>query len=228
MNSSDATPPIHLTEEERQCAADGSLSAERLGELSAHLAGCESCAADIARLQTFMTRIRINESSSSAESLWPGIQSRIEQGKVVELPPHPAIARTGRSARLRRHARWIVPTLSVAAASLFLTFSNRRAPIEPSIFAARDSQQSIIAAADSSPEYQRQVTELLNDLELRRSLLRPQTAATIDHDLRLIDQAIAELKDALARDPRNPALRQLIAMYYRQKLEFLKRLGNAS
>jgi len=39
--------------------------------------------------------------------------------------------------------------------------------------------------------------------------------------------AIAELKDAIVRDPNNPALRQLLATSYRQKVELLKR-ANAS
>jgi len=38
-----------------------------------------------------------------------------------------------------------------------------------------------------------------------------------------VDVAIAELKDAIARDPNNPALRQLLATSYRQKVELLKR-----
>jgi len=56
--------------------------------------------------------------------------------------------------------------------------------------------------ADSSQAYEQEANTLLTTSKLRRSLLRPQTAATIDHDLHVIDQAIAELKDAIAHDPK--------------------------
>src|SRR5205823_196499 len=64
--------------------------------------------------------------------------------------------------------------------------------------------------------------------ELQRALLRPETRASLDRDLRTVDVAIAELKDAVARDPNNPALRRLLASSYRQKIDLLKRVGNAS
>jgi len=58
--------------------------------------------------------------------------------------------------------------------------------------------------------------------------LRPDAAKALDHDLRVVDVAIAELKDAVARDPNNPALRRLLATSYRQKVDLLKRIANAS
>jgi hypothetical protein len=57
--------------------------------------------------------------------------------------------------------------------------------------------------------------------------MRPQTAASADHDLEVIDGAIAELKRAIERDPKNIALRALLAQSYKQKLDLLKRLENA-
>ena len=56
----------------------------------------------------------------------------------------------------------------------------------------------------------------------------PEARSSVDHDLRVIDDAIAEVKDALVRDPNNPALRRLLASSYRQKVELLKRANGAS
>ena len=80
---------------------------------------------------------------------------------------------------------------------------------------------------DSTQSYEEEARTLLDHLELQRALVRPEARASIDRDLRLIDQAIAELKAAIAADPNNPALRQLLASSYRQKIELLKRAGNA-
>ena len=59
-------------------------------------------------------------------------------------------------------------------------------------------------------------------------MLRPEAAEALDRDLHVVDVAIAELKDAIARDPSNRALRQLLASSYRQKVDLLKRVANAS
>ncbi len=70
--------------------------------------------------------------------------------------------------------------------------------------------------------------ELLADLEMRRSTLRPQTSSAIDSSLKVIDQAIAELKAASARDPANATLRQLLVVSRERKMELLRQTENAS
>src|SRR5262249_51399392 len=88
--------------------------------------------------------------------------------------------------------------------------------------------QSMAVVAESTQAYQDEAKALLNRLELQRAMLRPETAASIDKSLRVIDGAIAELEDAVARDPNNPELRRMLASSYRQKIDLLKRIENAS
>ena len=83
------------------------------------------------------------------------------------------------------------------------------------------------AVADSTRAYEAEAQILLDRLEIQRATMRPEARAAIDRNLHTVDVAIAELKDAIARDPNNPALRQLLATSYRQKVELLKR-ANAS
>jgi hypothetical protein len=70
--------------------------------------------------------------------------------------------------------------------------------------------------------------ELLADLEMRRSSLRPETSSEIDSSLKVIDNAIAELRAASARDPKNATLRQLLAVSRERKIELLRQTENAS
>ncbi|MGH7622771.1 MAG: hypothetical protein ACREMU_10565, partial [Gemmatimonadaceae bacterium] len=56
----------HLTEDERQTMADGSLSGERAGPLLEHLARCDACADDIARLR--VVRARATSSATEADT----------------------------------------------------------------------------------------------------------------------------------------------------------------
>jgi len=112
--------------------------------------------------------------------------------------------------------------LVVAAVALGVRASWRPTPLSN----AADTT-SLITVADSAHAYETEAQTLLNQLELRRSMLRPETVVAIDHDLRIVDSAIAELKEAIAHDPNNPALRRLLAASYRQKVDLLKRVGNA-
>jgi anti-sigma factor RsiW len=220
----------HLTEQERQGMADGSLPPGKRNEVTAHLATCAACNADVVRLGALLSRVQAAPVITTApDDLWPVIRSRIERGKIVELPGAAPSSPPGASARRPNRARWIVPAASAAAIAL-VVLANRRTHDRSAAPAATpsDNASTMRSVADSSAQYQQQVTDLLNDLELRRAMLRPATAATIDHELQVVDKAIAELKDALVSDPNNPALRQLLATAYRQKLDILKRVGNAS
>lgn len=224
MTDSPALSDTHLTEEERHGIADGSLPIDRRTDAEAHLAECVACAADVARLHSLMTRLEHPDlPEAGLDALWPTIRSRIEQGKIVSLDGEPV---------RRRARRWVRTSVIVAgvAAALVLAFTLGRGtrPQPGGIVAPGVGTSSIVSVADSSHAYEEEVQSLLEELELRRSTMRPATAASVDRDLRIIDGAIGELTDALARDPNNPALRQLLAASYRQKRDLLKQVDNAS
>jgi hypothetical protein len=86
----------------------------------------------------------------------------------------------------------------------------------------------LTAISDSTKAYQEQIADLQADLQLTRAMMRTETASAIDRDLKICDQAIAELNEAAKRDPNNLAIRQLLADSYRRKLDVLKRVNNAS
>ncbi|HEY9225649.1 MAG TPA: hypothetical protein VIP11_03310 [Gemmatimonadaceae bacterium] len=214
----------HLTEAERHEAADGSLAPDQQADITAHLEQCETCASDVARVKTLMTRLREMPSPvDTGPDLWPEIRSRIEQDKIVQLPA--TDTRSGTSNAFGRRA--LIVAAGLAAALLFVMLlppsrgKGRALPPAAGSPAAVELQ----LAADSARTYEREATILLNELELRRAMLRPQQRSSLDRDLKIIDDAIVELKDAIARDPNNPALRRLLASSYKQKVDLLKRVG---
>lgn len=225
MTDSPARLDAHLTEEERHGLADGSLPPDRLDDAESHMAECTACAQDVGRLHSLMARVEKLPDMPGAEldALWPTIRSRIEQGKVVSLGGVPVA---------RRSRRWVQRTAVVAgvAAALVLAFTLGREtrPGVDDVVTPATGTTPVVSIADSSRAYEEEVRSLLEELELRRSTMRPATAASVDRDLKIIDGAIAELTDALARDPDNPALRQLLAASYRQKRDLLKQVDNAS
>jgi anti-sigma factor RsiW len=213
----------HLTEDERQTAADGTLPADRRALVDAHLAACDECAADVARIAEFMKRTRESTAPAPAaavslDELWSPIRARIEATKVVALD-------TAGPASNTRPFVWLVAA-GVAAALLLTAFVLRARPRQAELNVATqvEAESTMLrAVVDSTRAYEAEAQILLDRLEIQRATMRPEAKATIDRDLRTVDVAIAELKDAIARDPRNPALRQLLATSYRQKVELLKR-----
>jgi len=220
------TPPDpHLTEAQRQDAAERALASGDTA-IQRHLERCESCAADVARLASLIAGARAPRADGEVPAdLWPAIQDRIERSKVVALPDtggSPAV-RASRPLRTRRAVLWIGAAAALAffvllrlAGRVDLTSGRRTAP-----------ELAITSLVDSSHAYQEQARILFNRLSLERSLLRPGALAAIEHDLHIVDAAIAELDAAVATDPNNPVLRRLLASSYREKVDILKRIGNA-
>jgi len=216
------TAPRHLTEAERHGIADGSIAPELEPVVAEHLGACPACAADVARIRTLMTRIREAPppAADPNDDLWPSIRARIEQEKVLPLRDH-APARGAQS-------RLVWAVAGIAAAAVIVTGVLVRRGQSPAVpESSLPAGLTAASIAESTSVYEAQARFLLNQLELRRALMRPQTASSIDHDLQVIDAAIAELKRAIERDPNNIALRALLASSYKQKVDLLKRVGNA-
>lgn len=220
------TQTVHLTEEQLQGAADATLDAEQMRVAYGHLATCESCAADVARLRTVMTRAReAIPGAPRLDDLWPEIRSRIEDSKIVRPE---AFAAPAIGARSRRP--WLaIGSVALAATLLVAALAEMQGWRPRSSDGAQPSSDVVFASAvDSTRLYEDESRRLLNDLEMQRAMMGPSAAASLSGDLAIIDKSIAEQKEAIARDPRNVALQRLLASSYREKVELLRRAANAS
>ncbi|MBI3792433.1 MAG: hypothetical protein HY275_16350 [Gemmatimonadetes bacterium] len=79
------------------------------------------------------------------------------------------------------------------------------------------------AATAQFASYERAAGDLATLLASQRATLRPETIAVIERSLARIDEAIADVRTALARDPANAALADAARRLYEQKLDVLKR-----
>lgn len=213
----------HLTEDQRQELADGTSSLADISGAEAHLRQCASCRDDVDRLRALMRRVEtIPAPAPISDDLWPAIRSRIDAAKIEPLADS--------ARRLRPRRPWKVPALAIAAAViviLVLLIDRRRgAPARP-VAIETDTGSMFTTVSDSARVYEDEARTLLNQLEMQRSMLRPEATNAIDHDLRIVDSAIAEVRDALKHDPNNPGLKRLLASSYRQKVFVLRRVGNA-
>jgi hypothetical protein len=139
--------------------------------------------------------------------LWPGIRARIQA---------------------RRRWRIVGPVFGLAAAAAVAFVIVRQTTPKVSITQiAPTAVRAIVDSADASSDA-RVEQELLEELELRRGELKPETEAAVRASLQTIDSAITEIRTEMARRPNDPALAQLLAEAYSHKVDLMKLLANAS
>lgn len=133
---------------------------------------------------------------------------------------------------------WQQPMFLAAAALLLVAGSSavtavaisRRSPV------SHEAQRQVALAADTNTgpsslaqftvvenDYLRAVNDLSATLESEQDSLSPETISTLRASIKVIDAAILEARNALAADPANKTLIQMLAKSYEQKVDLLKR-----
>jgi anti-sigma-K factor RskA len=183
----------------------GTLSDTESAALESHLDGCAACHEALANHEGEIGPVSgLPRSVAPHADLWPGIESRLA-------------SRKGRG-------RIAVPSWLLAAAAVLLMAISSAATV---LYLRRPSDlppfrsSSNMTALES--QYSTASAELTDALEKARPRLSPETVSTIERSLRIIDEALAESRAALARDPGNEALGQLVVAVWRQKVDLLRR-----
>jgi len=89
--------------------------------------------------------------------------------------------------------------------------------------AAPSTEVALEQPAGDAADYAIEIEQLLWLLYENREALDPDTATTIETNLRVIDRAIRSAREALENDPQNDDLTRLLASNYRHKLQLLQR-----
>jgi hypothetical protein len=224
----------HPNDDLLQLHVDGRLSARANAGVAAHLAECERCRDRHVRLEEVVTSLRLLPTSIHPPvDLWGGIADRIAEDMVMAAD---AGARRF-SPEIHRSPRWRRFTVTGLAAAAVLLIgvalgrtlshpgSNGLAEVSvPSSSSAtpRSSGPGPVTLVDDDPAYDQSVAELHAVLSTMANKLRPETVATIEENLRIIDAAIDEAREALAADPASDYLRRRITIYRQTKLDVLR------
>lgn len=89
--------------------------------------------------------------------------------------------------------------------------------------AAVSTVSALTEFAGKENEYLRRVNGLVAIMESEEVELAPETIAKVKESLAVIDAAILEARAALARDPANGALIEMLESTYEKKLDLLER-----
>jgi hypothetical protein len=166
---------------------------------------------------------------------WAGIRSAIEADRNAPFDreqvatPHPAFWQ--RPIFLAAAAVALVAGSSVVTAVAMREIANRGNTV---VAASPERPSETLTQSSSGPaslaqftvvesDYLRAVNDLSATLESERGSLSPETIAKLRESLRIIDTAILEARNALAADPANRTLIEMLANSYEQKVDLLKR-----
>ena len=187
---------------------DGALGEAEFQEVELHLASCAACRDAERRLRRLLAQAAaLPREKAPARDLWPGIAERLESGAVRGSWTFLAAA----------------AALALALAAVFLLRGGPPPASGPMpVPVAVPAESPALAAAEE--DYARASAALLAALHDRRSSFSPETMASVEKNLEIIDQALAEVRDALRRDPDNPELTRMLAATHRKKVDVLRRV----
>jgi hypothetical protein len=84
----------------------------------------------------------------------------------------------------------------------------------------------VLAAA--ARDYEAAANALLAALERQRAVLPPGDLARVESNLKVIDRALAEVRQALVKDPESPELNRMLVATHRKKVDVLRRVVRLS
>jgi anti-sigma factor RsiW len=211
----------HISFERMSDMADGLVGAADAVAVERHLSECAACRETYARLHRLLDRAASLPSRvEPPANAWASVRSR------VAARPSGGV-RTQRWLRAESwFARAAAAVLLVAGSSALtvLVLRSREAAPDTVTRAPAESAVAIPAAVRAVDDsYAGVVEELTTTLHAQRGSLAPSTIATIERTLRIIDEAIAEARRALAADPGNAALLDVLSANYEQKVQLLRR-----
>lgn len=211
----------HPSFEQLSELADGDLAPDVVASIEPHLARCAVCRAELARLRAVIERAgTLPASIEPPAEEWAALRGRLRQ--------HSGSA-TRRGGWIREWGLRAAAAVVLVAGSSALTMLALRArtpvhvPAVPSSPATTPGVPAAVHAVERS--YANAVDELTLTIGEQRGALAPETIATLERTLRVIDEAIAEARAALAADPGNHALLDVLSANYEQKVQLLRRVS---
>ena len=206
---------------EIQDLVDGTLGRFRAAELQQHVDTCDECRALLRDLETIRDAAQSLDALAPPDHVWLQIAGRLRQeGRVAELPAAPSN---------RHQYAWLAIAAALVlavGASLFLVFP--RQPASPGSVAAgnaaaTDTVQSGVEDLRKAEQLlQSGVAKLKEGLGSDEQALPSAVTATLDSNLQILDQAIAESSSALQREPQNAAARNSLFDALQRKISLLQ------
>ena len=206
----------------------GELPEDARVPVAEHIAACDLCRSEVESLEKVVAGAKtLPRSVEPPAEAWAGIRSAIARDEsAVRSPVRTARIREGRRPYLAAASVVLAAVLSSAATAWYLTEHNaERSPATATTAmpASGTTPATLAAFAVEENNYLRTASRLQEILDQQQASLAPETVAQLRASLHTIDDAINEARNALARDPANKLLVEMLSSSYRQKVDLLRR-----
>jgi predicted anti-sigma-YlaC factor YlaD len=208
---------------------DGTLPAAEAREVGSHLASCPLCRERERRLRQVLAHAAaLPRSVAPPRDLWPGVAQEIGRERAWSW---------GRSG-------WRGSVVLAAAAAvvvgLLAVMVLQRTPPAVQTAVIPDAGPTSVSETHAAQggidprlvamerDYQAAANALLGALQARKAGLAPETLASVERNLAVIDEALAEVRQALEKDPGNPDLNRMLVATHRKKVDVLRRVVKLS
>ena len=205
----------------------GELTEDARAPVADHIAACGICAAEVESLSRIRARAAdLPKSIEPPAEAWSNIRAAIERGEEA-VAAHDKSSPSGfwRRPYLLAAAAVLVAVLSSGGTALYMSSRSVDGNSSNSIAGngGGATPATLVAFTIEENNYLRNVAVLQDLLDQQEALLAPETVAQLKASLRTIDEAILEARSALARDPANKTLIEMLSGTYRQKVDLLRR-----
>ena len=206
---------LHPNEDQLHRFADAELESTEVAAVEAHLSVCLTCAGFVQRLY-HLNRVtqRSLKGLRPPEDLWP---------EILEEASRKGLVRSGwRTLRLPRLAVIGLAAASLAGLLLFRpeTVSRpQRDEVSTPIASGNPAATPVRLVLSDSAEAS---AVLVAEFEARKPFLQPETIATVERNLLIINRAIEDTRLALEGDPGNAHLEEMLQRSQRQKVQYLQ------
>jgi anti-sigma-K factor RskA len=202
----------------------GDLTEDARAPVADHVASCAVCSAEVDGLKRVLSRAtQLPKSIDPPAEPWSNIRAAIQrdQAAVGSGPDRLRKPIWRRPVAVAAAAAIVTAVLSSTMTALYL---GSRSPDSSQTTAVGNNSTAILASFTiEENNYLRTAAALQDVLDQQEASLAPETVAQLKASLRTIDEAILEARNALARDPSNKMLVEMLSGNYRQKVDLLRR-----
>ena len=206
----------------------GDLTEEARAPVAEHIAACDLCRSEIESLQAIVGRAKeLPRSVEPPAEAWSGIRAAIVRDETA-IRADKQFVRVGsrRTSYLLAASVLLAAVVSSAGTAWYLNARHSGASAEvasASTSRPEETPATLAAFAVEENNYLRTASRLQDLLDQQEGSLAPETVAQLRASLHAIDDAINEARNALARDPANKLLVEMLSSNYRQKVDLLRR-----
>jgi anti-sigma factor RsiW len=209
---------------------DGTLDVRERAEIDRHLESCAPCRRLVEDFR------EIKGVAASLDLREPPVRSWTRLERAIKLEERPSVARRSPARLQPRHLAWLAAAaalvLSTVVGLRFMSNGARRAAPAPNTAAqsaaadaasANASAQSVEAELRQAEDhYEKAIKGLEQIANAEQDVFDPKTAATLQKNLAVIDQAISESRAALRAEPASEPAQESLLESFKAKMGLLQ------